>query len=129
MECQPIDVWNISLKRHVLRCIKELSKIDFDNILSNSYISKLQLSEEHLNCDTAIFCLRKSNCGEMPPEKFGCTREEIVKGSWVLIETEGTNIQRIWLRYYCSIGASVLSDNPQEATSFFLSVLEYGKTE
>lgn len=128
LECQPIDAWNVSLKRHVLRCIKELSKIDFDNILYNSYISKLQLSEEHLNCDTAIFCLRKSNCGEMPPEKCGCTREEIVKGSWVLIEIEGTNIQRIWLRYYCSIGASVLSDNPQEATSFSLSVLEYGKT-
>ena len=95
-------------KKRVLGCIKELGKIDFDRMLPDSYISNLQLSEEHLNCDTAIFYLRKSNCGEMPLEKFGCTREELVKGSWVLIEAEGTTIQRIWLRYYCSIGASVL---------------------
>ena len=128
LECQQIDIWNISLKQRVLRCIKELGKVNFDNLLTDSYISNLQLSEGHLNCDTAIFCLRKSNCGEMPPEKFGCTREEVVKGSWVLIEAEGANIQRIWLRYYCSIGASVLSENPQEATSFSLSILEYGKT-
>jgi len=128
LECQQVDIWNISLKKRVLGCIKELGKIDFDRMLPDSYISNLQLSEEHLNCDTAIICLRKSNCGEMPPEKFGCTREELVKGSWVLIEAEGTTIQRIWLRYYCSIGASVLSENPQEATSFSLSILEYGKT-
>lgn len=128
LECQQIDIWNIILKKRVLGCIKELGKVDFDSMLPNSYISNLQLSEEHLNCDTAIFCLRKSNCGEMPPEKFGCTREELVKGSWVLIEAEGTTIQRIWLRYYCSIGASVLSENPQEATSFSLSIFEYGKT-
>lgn len=128
LECQQIDIWNIFLKKRVLRCIKELGKIDFDNILPDSYISNLKLSQEHLDCDTAIYCLRKSNCGEMPPEKFGCTREEVVKGSWVLIEAEGTSIQRIWLRYYCSIGASVLSENPQEATSFSLSILEYGKT-
>lgn len=128
LECQQINIWNISLKQRVLRCIKELGKVNFDNLLTDSYISNLQLSEGHLNCDTAIFCLRKSNCGEMPPEKFGCTREEVVKGSWVLIEAEGANIQRIWLRYYCSIGASVLSENPQEATSFSLSILEYGKT-
>lgn len=128
LACQQINIWNMSLKNRVLRCINELGKIDFGNILPDSYISNLQLSEEHLNCDTAIFCLRKSNCGEMPPEKFGCTREEVIKGSWVLIESEGTNIQRIWLRYYCSIGGSVLSENPQEATSFSLSILEYGKT-
>lgn len=128
LECQQIDIWNIILKKRVLGCIKELRKVDFDSMLPNSYISNLQLSEEDLNCDTAIICLRKSNCGDMQAEKFGCTREELVKGSWVLIEAEGTTTQRIWLRYYCSIGASVLSENPQEATSFSLSIFEYGKT-
>lgn len=128
LECQQDNIWNISIKKRVLSCMEELRNIDLDRMLPISYISNLHVSEEHLNCDTAIFCLRKSNCGEMPPEKFGCSREEIVKGSWVLIEAEGTDIQRIWLRYYCSIGASVLSENPQEATNFALSILEYGKT-
>lgn len=128
LECQQDNTWNISIKKRVLSCMEDLSNVDLNEMLSISHISNLQLSEEHLNCDTAIFCLRKSNCGEMPPEKIGCSREKIVRGSWALIEAEGTDTQRIWLRYYCSIGASVLSENPQEATNFALSILEYGKT-
>ena len=128
LECQQQDIWNTSIKKYVLKCIIGLKESNMTELLSNSYIRNLELSEEHLNCDTAIYCLRKSNSGEMPPEKYDCTRDEIVKGNWVLIETQGTNIQRLWLRYYCSIGASVLSENPQEATSFSLSILEFGKT-
>ena len=127
LECQQSTIWNITLKDYVFECIEELGKINFDNMLSKSYISNLKLSGEHLNCDTAIYCLRKSNGGEMPTEKFGCTREEIEKGSWRLIESQGTDIQKIWLRYYCSIGASVLKRNLQDATNYSLSIIEFNR--
>lgn len=128
LECQQFEKWNLSLKNNVVSCLSELSRNDFSNALSKSYISNLKLSDTQLNCDTAIYCLRESNCGELLPEKFGCSRDEIIKGGWGLIETEGTSAQRIWFRYYCSIGASILSENPQDANSFSLSILEYRKT-
>lgn len=127
LECQQNNIWNMTLKKHVYECFKELGEVDFENMLSKSYIRNLKLSEKNLDCDTAIYCLRKSNCGEMPVEKFGCTREEIEQGSWRLIESQGTDIQRIWLRYYCSIGASVLKKNLQDATNYSLSIVEFNK--
>lgn len=51
-----------------------------------------------------------------------------MQGSWNLIEMDGTDKQRIWLRYYCSIGASILNENPQDANNFSLSIFEFGKT-
>lgn len=127
LKCQQQEIWNISIKKYVLKCIIGLKDSNMSELLSESYIRNLNLSEEHLNCDTAIYFLRKSNKGEIPPEKYGCTREEVVNGSCNLIEMQGTNIQRLWLRYYCSIGASALSENPQEATAFSLGLLEFGK--
>lgn len=126
--CQQIDTWNVSLKTHLIRCVHELSKMDLFALLPESYISNLEISKEHLNCDTAISLLRLSHSGEVSAEEIGCTREEVVQGSWNLIEMGGTDKQRIWLRYYCSIGASILNENPQDANNFSLSIFEFGKT-
>ena len=82
-------------------------QMDLSALLPESYISNLEISKEHLNCDTAISLLRLSHSGEVSAEEIGCTREEVVQGSWNLIEMDGTDKQRIWLRYYCSIGASI----------------------
>lgn len=128
MECQQLDTWNASLKPHLMNCIRELSGTDFAVLLSESYISKLDIAEKGLDCDTAIHLLRISNSGEIPVEEQTCTREEVVQVCWNLIERKGTDIQRIWLRYYCSIGASLLNENPQDANNYSLSILEYGKT-
>ena len=128
IECQQIDTWNVSLKTHLIRCVHELSQMDLSALLPESYISNLEISKEHLNCDTAISLLRLSHSGEVSAEEIGCTREEVVQGSWNLIEMDGTDKQRIWLRYYCSIGASILNENPQDANNFSLSIFEFGKT-
>lgn len=80
IECQQIDTWNVSLKTHLIRCVHELSQMDLSALLPESYISNLEISKEHLNCDTAISLLRLSHSGEVSAEEIGCTREEVVQG-------------------------------------------------
>lgn len=128
MECQRADTWNASFQPHLMGCIRELARIDFDDLLQKSYIAKLDMSEKGLNCDRAIYLLRVCISEEISAEEAGCTREEVVQGICNLIETKGTNIQRVWLRYYCSVGESLSSENPQMANNYALSISEYGKT-
>lgn len=124
LSCQQLDTWNKGIKKYVISILKKLNSMDISSKVKVSYIHNLKINEEDLNGDNAIFCLRKSNCGEMTFEKFGCTREEIVKGTYAIGEKAGTTTQKIWIRYYCSIGASVLNENPQDANSFSLALPE-----
>lgn len=124
LNCQQLDAWSRGIKKYILDILKKISELDIEKILTKSYVHNLKINDKELDCDTAIFCLRKSNCGEMPLEKFGCTRDEIVKGSYAIGNQFGTITQKIWIIYYCSIGASILNENPQDANGFSLHIPE-----
>lgn len=128
MECQRADTWDVSFKPRLMGCIWELARIDFEDLLQESYIAKLNRSEKGLNCDRAIYLLRVCSSEEISVEEAECTREEAVQGICNLIEMEGKNIQRVWLRYYCSVRESLSNENPQMANNYALSISEFGKT-
>lgn len=127
MECQQTDTWILSLKPHLMDCIRKLAGTDFGELLQKSYIAKLDMAEQGLNCDRAIYLLRVCNSEEISAEDMECSREDVVQGICNLIEAKGTNIQRVWLRYYCSVGESLLNENPQKANDFSLSIPDYGR--
>lgn len=128
MECQQMDIWNISLKTYLMYCIQEIEQSNLSELLKVSYIRSLNSSSVELDCDKAISFLRASNCREIIDEDLGCTRKELVEACWKLAEIQGSNVQRILVRYYCSIGASVLNENPQDANNYSLSIVEYAKS-
>ena len=124
LECQQASTWVQGIKKYVIGVMRKISKIDIEEMLRKSYIHNLHANNEKLDCQTAIRFLRKNNSGEILEYENEISRDEIIKGSYIVGEKFGTIIEKAWISYYCSLGASIFNENPQDANGFSLRIIE-----
>lgn len=135
-ECQSDSIWNTSLYDRLKDAILNINKLDINDILDKSFISrieKVQLSE-NLEGDitknpqsvvaTTIAILRSIKSGELKIGTEYDSFQEASKSMMTIPEILGNNELRIWSRYYLSIIASTLGEH-QEANNYALSILDY----
>ena len=120
LECQSENSWKIGFKNFIVELFDVLQNLEIDDLLKNSYIANINQNREQVDCELAICLLRASNCGET----LNISRDEIIKSSFKIGEVMGTETQKAWIKYYCSIGESVLNNNPQISNNWSLSILE-----
>ena len=125
IRCQSEQTWIEYLLPYAISQIDKLCNIDLNAYLKKSYIQNLHIDENKLGADVCISILRKSNAGEILPENVELSRAEMERGALVWCELNGTIIEKAWIRYYLSIGASILGENPQEANDHSLTICEY----
>lgn len=125
LSCQQMDAWNFPLSKYVSDTIKELSVVDFDLGKKQSYVMKIDSKKQEVDADKAILFLREYNASGISSESFNTSKEEILKNCCIVGEATGNVLQKMWIRYYCSISASILNDNPQDANNFALGISEY----
>lgn len=122
MECQTGEIWNVSFTDSVISCLKSISEMDLEKLLDESFISKLDDSGE-TTCSSIIYGLRLLKSGHQIPIK-DFSIEEFIHDGWAFQELNGTTVDKIWYRYYCSILASLQSDDSQNAINYALSIFE-----
>lgn len=127
IECQTENVWSQNLYFELIKILKNIISVDFETKIKESYISDLEICgvSDVVNCSSGIILLRRLRTGEFQLEESNSSLDEIIKGSIILAEKEGSVQEKVWTRYYASIISSLLIGNPQDANNYALTLFDY----
>lgn len=118
--CQSQNGWDEVVYNELVDCIEQLSKLDIDNMINDSFISKVECCTENQEGYLGIKLLRRIKTGKFNESEI----DSVIIGLLKYAEIEQDDDIKLWGRYYASIIYS-LRGNDQLANNYALTIFDY----
>ncbi|OSB09888.1 tetratricopeptide repeat protein [Clostridium botulinum] len=118
--CQSQNGWDEVVYHELINCIEELSILDIENMINNSFINKVECCTENEKGYLGIKLLRRIKTGEFDEADI----DSVIMGLLKEAELEHNEDIKLWGRYYASIIYS-LRGNDQLANNYALTIFDY----